>query len=472
MLKKTKIIATLSDIRSDELFLKELFDNGVNVVRINTAHQDIEGAGKLIKRIRSVNDKIAILFDTKGPEVRTAAKGEVFINTGDTVKIVGNTDIEISEGIIPVSYSELYKFVNVDDLILIDDGEIELKVVAIDDCIIECIVVVGGMVKPKKGVNIPNVELPLPALSEKDKEFIVFAMEQKIAFIAHSFVQRASDVLQIREILDLQKSKIKIISKIENRAGVDNIDSIIAVSDGIMVARGDLGIEIPGEQIPVIQQNIVKKCIRAKIPVIIATQMLHSMINNHRPTRAEISDVATAVFERVDALMLSGETAYGKYPIEAVKIMTKVALEVEAELSHLPFDEDLNVDTLTSTLCNAAIMTTSNHGIRNIIADTTSGRTCRYLSALRGQNHIYAMCYDEVVMRQLNLSFGVIAHKIESTNSHDRFLKNAISMIIDRKEINSKDKVLIIGGSFGRAHGVTFIEIASPELILSEKCKS
>ncbi|NCA80668.1 MAG: pyruvate kinase, partial [Sphingobacteriia bacterium] len=242
------------------------------------------------------------------------------------------------------------------------------------------------------------------------------------------------------------------------------------VSDGIMVARGDLGIEIPGEQIPVIQQNIVKKCIRAKIPVIIATQMLHSMINNYRPTRAEISDVATAIFERTDALMLSGETAYGKYPVEAVKVMTRVALEVETELDYLPFEQEKNIDDLTSTLCKAAIMTTSNHGIKNIIADTTSGKTCRYISALRGRNHIYAMCYDEKVMCQLNLSYGVIAHKIESTRSHDRFLRSAISMILEQSEIDPKENVLIIGGSFGRAHGVTFIEIASPELILSEQC--
>ncbi|MDD2345020.1 MAG: pyruvate kinase [Bacteroidales bacterium] len=469
-MKKTKIIATLSDQKSDEPFLKELFDNGVNVVRINTAHQDIEGAERLIKRIRSVNDKIAILIDTKGPEVRTAAKGEVLLVKDEMIKVLGNSQMEISEMGIPVSYSELYKYVKVDDLILIDDGEIELKVIKIENAEILCRVIIGGLVKSRKGVNVPNVELPLPVLSEKDKEFIQFAMDQKIAFIAHSFVQRASDVLQIKEILNAHKSKVKVISKIENRAGVDNVDLIIAVSDGIMVARGDLGIEIPGEQIPVIQQNIVNKCIRAKIPVIIATQMLHSMINSHRPTRAEISDVATAVFERTDALMLSGETAYGKYPIEAVKVMTKVALEVEAELDHLPFEQEKGVDTFTSTLCKAAILTTSNHSIQNIIADTTSGKTCRYISALRGRNHIYAMCYDQTVMRQLSLSYGVIAHKIESTSSHDRFLRSAISMIIAQKEIDPTENVLIIGGSFGRAHGVSFIEIASPELILSEQC--
>lgn len=470
MIKKTKIIATLSDKRSDEPFLKELFDNGVNVVRINTAHQEMEGARMLIKRIRSVNDKIAILIDTKGPEVRTAAKGEVLVRKDEIVKIVGNYQMEISEMGIPVSYSDLYKYVKINHLILIDDGEIELKVIEVIDDEIHCQVIIGGLIKSRKGVNVPNVELPLPALSEKDKEFIQFAIDQKIAFIAHSFVQKASDVLQIKEILDAHNSKIKVISKIENRAGVDNIDLIIAVSDGIMVARGDLGIEIPGEQIPVIQQNIVKKCIRAKIPVIIATQMLHSMINNYRPTRAEISDVATAIFERTDALMLSGETAYGKYPVEAVKVMTRVALEVETELDYLPFEQEKNIDDLTSTLCKAAIMTTSNHGIKNIIADTTSGKTCRYISALRGRNHIYAMCYDEKVMCQLNLSYGVIAHKIESTRSHDRFLRSAISMILEQSEIDPKENVLIIGGSFGRAHGVTFIEIASPELILSEQC--
>ncbi len=471
MIKKTKIIATLSDQRSDEKFLKELFDNGVNVVRINTAHQNISGAVGLVERVRKVNDKIALLIDTKGVEVRTSPFGETEIKQNQIIYIIGDPTMETKENTIYVSFTDIHKHLSKDDMILIDDGEIELKITQIIDNKIECLVLTDGIVKPKKGVNTPNIDLPLPAVSEKDRVFIDFAIQNKLDFIAHSFVQRASDILEIKEILEKAGSPIKVIAKIENKSGVDNIESILEVSDGIMVARGDLGIEIAAEKIPIIQQDIVQKCIKHKKPVIIATQMLHSMISNYRPTRAEISDVATAIFERADAIMLSGETAFGKYPIEAVKTMTRVAVEIENTLSHLPFPKEEIEPTITSTLCKAAIMTASMHGIKTIIADTTSGRTCRYLSALRGQNEIFAMCYDSTVMRQLNLSFGIIAFNIKTTKSRDRFLRDAIKNVVQKKDINSKDKVLILGGSFGRDHGATFIEIASPEQILKSPCE-
>lgn len=470
-MKKTKIIATLSDIRSDEDFLKELFESGVNVVRINTAHQNIQGAVGLVERVRKVNDKVAILIDTKGPEVRTSPFGETEIKQNQVVFIIGDPTRETSLDTIFVTYPDLYKHVAHGDSILIDDGEIELSVLAVENEKIKCLVLNDGIVKPKKGVNTPNIELPLPAVSEKDRVFIDFAIANDLDFIAHSFVQRASDIFEIKEILSQKGSPIKVIAKIENKAGVDNIDAIIEASDGIMVARGDLGIEIAAEKIPIIQQEIVRKCIFYKKPVIIATQMLHSMITNHRPTRAEISDVATAIFERADAIMLSGETAYGKYPVESVKTMSRVAKEIEQNLKHLPFSENDSEATITSTLCQAAIMTASTHEIHTIIADTTSGRTCRYLSALRGQNDIYAMCYNTTVMRQLNLSYGIVAFKIETTKSHDRFLRSAIKKVVQKKNINPDEKVLILGGSFGRDHGATFIEIATPEQIIKESCE-
>ncbi len=470
MIKKTKIIATLSDQRSDEDFLKELFDNGVNVVRINTAHQDIIGAIGLVERVRRVNDKIALLIDTKGPEVRTSPFGQTEIKQNQLVYVIGDPTKETINDTIYVTYSEIHKYLTKGDSILIDDGEIELKITNIIDNRIECIVLTDGIVKPKKGVNTPNIDLPLPTVSEKDKIFIDFAIKNKLDFIAHSFVQKASDIIEIKEILEKAGSPIKVIAKIENKSGVDNIESIIEVSDGIMVARGDLGIEIAAEKIPIIQQEIVQKCIKHKKPVIIATQMLHSMITNFRPTRAEISDVATAIFERADAIMLSGETAFGKYPIEAVKTMTRVAVEIENTLNHPPFPKDEIEPTITSTLCQAAIMTASMHNIKTIIADTTSGRTCRYLSALRGKNEIFAMCYDSTVMRQLNLSYGIIAFNINITVSRDRFLKDAVKNVVRKKNIDPNDKVLILGGSFGRNHGATFIEIATPEQILIGPC--
>ena len=304
LLKQTKIVATISDQRCDVDFIKQLFDAGMNVVRMNTAHASREGFEQLIANVREVSNRIGILMDTKGPEVRTTKNAEdtTEYKTGDQVKIIGNPEKETVRGCIYVTYPNFVNDLSVGAKILIDDGDLELKVTEVCN---------DATLASRKSVNVPGVRINLPSLTEKDRNNILYAIEKDIDFIAHSFVRNKQDVLDIREILNAYGSDIKIIAKIENQEGVDNIDEILEVADGIMVARGDLGIEVPQERIPGIQRILIKKCILAKKPVIVATQMLHTMINNPRPTRAEVTDIANAIYYRTDALMLSGETAYG-----------------------------------------------------------------------------------------------------------------------------------------------------------------
>ena len=345
MSKQTKIVATVSDKRCDVEFVRDLFENGMNVVRMNSAHLDAEGFNKIITNVRAVSNTIAILMDTKGPEMRTTAiadDGRINFSTGDYVKMSGNPNQLTTKEHICISYSNFVKDLSVGSLVLIDDGEIEFKVIEKHDDFLLCIAENEGELGSRKSVNVPGVRINLPALTEKDRKNILYAIEHNIDFIAHSFVRNKQDVLDIQEILDAHNSSIKIIAKIENQEGVDNIDEILEVAYGVMIARGDLGIEVPQEKIPGIQRILIKKCVQAKKPVIVATQMLHSMIKNPRPTRAEVTDIANAIYYRTDALMLSGETAYGKYPVEAIATMSKVAEEAEkTKLS----DNDIQVST-------------------------------------------------------------------------------------------------------------------------------
>lgn len=469
MLKKTKIVATISDKKCDVEFIRELFEAGMNVVRLNTAHQSLDQAKMVIENVRQVSERIAILVDTKGPEIRTSAFGkEVEVETGDTVKVFGNPNGQSGDGILYVSYPDITKEVPKGTYLLIDDGEIELRVVSNEGDYLECQATNQGVIKFKKSVNIPNVSINLPSLTQKDIAFIEFAIENNLDFIAHSFVRTKQDVLDIKKIIKAHNSKIKVISKIENQQGVDNIDEILDETYGIMVARGDLGIEIPAEKIPTIQRYLINKCIESKKPVIIATQMLHTMIEHPRPTRAEINDVASAIYQRADAIMLSGETAYGQYPIDAVKTMTRVANEVE---SILEIDPDISLtrihNKITATLARSAVRACSMLPIKAIVLDTMSGRTGRYLSAFRGKVPIYVMCYNSTVMRQLALSFGLMATYMEPRESRDSFLYEAITQLVDREKITYNDMVLVIGGSFGQGNGASFMEISEVKNLLA-----
>ena len=458
-MKRTKIVATISDKRCEIGFLRELYEAGMNVVRLNTAHQTLDEAMKVVRNVRAVSDQIALLIDTKGPEVRTCdivvpvrvGKGEIIFMTGDRTLV--------AEKLIHVSYEHFVRDVQIGDKILVDDGDVELIVRDKKENCLELEASNPGEIKDKKSINVPGVNMHLESLSDKDRKFIQFAMDNKLDFIAHSFVRNKQDVMEIQQILDEQHSNIKIIAKIENQEGVNHIDEILDHVYGVMVARGDLAIEIDAEKIPLIQRYIVNKCIESKKPVIIATQMLHTMIDHARPTRAEVSDIANAVFSGTDAIMLSGETAYGDYPLEAVKVMSRVA---EANESILPPDANRNLvrinNEITAALARVAVRMTTMLPIKAIVVDTNSGRTARYLSAFRGGLPVYARCYDEHVMRELALSFGVRPYFSVKPHSRDEFMRD-IPQVLLQNGYQPEDQILVIGGSFGHVRGASFLEV-------------
>lgn len=326
----------------------------------------------------------------------------------------------------------------------------------------------------RKSVNVPGVRINLPSLTEKDRKNILWAIENELDFIAHSFVRNKQDVLDIQQILDEHKSPIKIIAKIENQEGVDNIDEILEVAYGIMIARGDLGIEVPAEKIPGIQRVLIRKCVEVKKPVIVATQMLHSMIKNPRPTRAEVTDIANAIYYRTDALMLSGETAYGKYPLEAVQTMTKVAREAEktklaANDIRVPIEgNDLDV---TSFLAKQAVKSSNKLHVKAIITDSHSGRTARYLAAFRGTSTVFAICYNPRVTRMLSLSYGVWAVYQPWDDSRRGYFYSALNELIKSGRITRNDMVAYLSGSFGEGGGTTFLEINNVGKVLDAGSK-
>ncbi|RHJ90809.1 pyruvate kinase [Parabacteroides bouchesdurhonensis] len=465
MLKHTKIVATISDQRCDVDFIDSLYKAGMNVVRLNTAHMAEEGLSRVVNNTRTVSDRIGILMDTKGPEVRTTVtvgKEPIPFTTGEHVKIIGDPDKETSHDCIYVSYKNFVSDLTIGSDILIDDGDLELKVIEKQPDYLVCEVGNDATLGSRKSINVPGVRINLPSLTEKDRKNIHWAISNELDFIAHSFVRNKQDVLDIQRILDEYDSPIKIIAKIENQEGVDNIEEILEVAYGIMIARGDLGIEVPAEKIPGIQRTLIRKCVEAKKPVIVATQMLHSMINNPRPTRAEVTDIANAIYYRTDALMLSGETAYGKYPLEAVQTMTKVAREAEktklaANDIRVPIEgNDLDI---TSFLAKQAVKSSSKLHVKAIITDSHTGRTARYLAAFRGTSTVFAICYNSRVMRMLALSYGVWAVYQPWNDSRRGYFYDALNQLIKSGRITNNDMVAYLSGSFGEGGGTTFLEI-------------
>lgn len=472
-MKYTKIVATISDRRCEVEFIRQLHEAGMNVARLNTAHISTESAMTMINNVRAVSDSIGILVDTKGPEIRTRNINEpINVKEGDIIKVKGGDGISNQETFY-VSYEHIHRDVPVGNLILIDDGDLALEVIEqAEDCLI-CRVGNSGQIKNKKSVNTPGVSVDLPSISEKDIEFIEFAAKNDVDFIAHSFVRNKKDVLAVQEILDRFDSRIKIIAKIENLDGVNNIDEILQYAYGIMVARGDLGIEIPAEKIPSIQRKLIRKAVQQKKPVIIATQMLHSMIDNPRPTRAEVSDVATAIYDRTDAIMLSGETAYGNYPVESVKVMSKIALEVEAnkdKRNDLPVPR---LDNETSAfLAEAAVLASKELKVNAIVTDTLTGKIARYIAAFRGTLPVFAKCHNGRVKRELALSYGVFPSEIQSKKNKHKLIETSLLDLVERNLITEKDTVVYVGGNFGVGGGTSFIEIASVEQMAHAKMKS
>ena len=473
LLKQTKIVASISDLRCDVDFIKALFEAGMNVVRMNTAHANREGFENLIRNVRQVSNRIGILMDTKGPEVRTTnnAEGSIDYKIGEKVRIVGNPEQDTTRECICVSYPNFVHDLSVGAHVLIDDGDLDLVVTDKDENALYCEVCNDATLGNRKSVNVPGVRINLPSLTEKDRNNILYAIEKEIDFIAHSFVRNKQDVLDIRAILDEHHSDIKIIAKIENQEGVDDIDEILEVADGVMVARGDLGIEVPQERIPGIQRKLIKKCILARKPVIVATQMLHTMINNPRPTRAEVTDIANAIYYRTDALMLSGETAYGKYPVEAVSTMAKIAAQAEKdkmEENDIPIPLTPENTNVTSFLAKQAVRATTLMPIRAIITDSFSGLTARNLAAFRGKYPVLAICYKEKTMRHLSLSYGVEAMYMPEKANGQEYYITALHKLINDGTISKNDMVAYLSG--GKAGTKTsFLEINQVDDVLKNE---
>lgn len=462
-MKKTKIVCSISDRRCEVEFLRKLFFAGMNVVRMNTAHATPDGIRTIIRNTREVSPHLALLIDTKGPEVRTTnVEQPITYKKGDVVKIFGRPEMDTTHDIVNVSYTDFTKCVGKGAHILFDDGLLDMLVMEQVGPMLVAQVQNDGVLGAHKSVNVPGVHIDLPALTEKDKKNINLAIDEDIDFIAHSFVRSADDVMAVQKMLDERGSDIKIISKIENQEGVDNIDEIIDASYGIMIARGDLGIEVPLEQIPGIQRTIMHKCEQKKKPVIVATQMLHTMIDNPRPTRAEVTDIANAIYSRTDALMLSGETASGKYPLEAVQTMAAIAEQAEQDRMNSD-DFDIPLSSTCSQrefLAHTAIESTRKLGVAGIIAASESGQTARDIAAFRGPTPVLAICYNnEKTMRWLNLSYGVIPIYQKKHLSSLFLFMAALRMLLQKGYIKNDDKIAYLGGSIGGRGGATFLEI-------------
>lgn len=465
MKKFTKIVATISDKRCEQEFIQSLFDNGLNVVRMNSAHLNREGFEKIIGNVRAVSDRIGLLMDTKGPEVRTTSNegdADIEIMEGDKVKVVGNPDGLTSHDIICLSYAGIADDVRPGAHLLIDDGELDFVIDSIDGGTILCTATNSGSLGSRKSVNIPGVSICLPSLTQRDIVNIHTAIDLDIDFIAHSFVRSKQDVLDIQAILDSRGSHIKIIAKIENQEGIDNFDEILEVAYGVMIARGDLGIEVPAEKIPSIQNDLISRCIAAHKPVIVATQMLHSMITSPRPTRAEVSDIANAVYQRTDALMLSGETAYGKYPVEAISTMARVAIEAENMLHKMPHNDEQHPkmeNDVTSFLAHQAVDSAEVLGTHAIITDSYTGRTARYIASFRGKNPTLALCYYSHVIRQLALSYGVFPVFLQRSATSREYLYTGLKQLINLGLLENDYLIAYIGGAYGEGRGTSFLEI-------------
>ena len=450
-IKKTKIVCTLGPASENEETLRELIKNGLNVCRLNFSHgshEEHKGRMDLVKKLREeLNMPTAILLDTKGPEIRTGKFDvpEVLLEEGQTFTITMK-DVMGDKERCTVSYKGLANDVKPGDTILIDDGLVGLTVKEVNNDDIVCEVQNSGIVKNHKGVNVPGVKVNLPAITEKDRSDIEFGIEQGIDFIAASFVRKVSDVLAIREILEENNAEhIKIISKIENQEGVENLDEIIEVSDGIMVARGDLGVEIPTEEIPVVQKLMIKKCNEAGKPVITATQMLDSMIRNPRPTRAEVTDVANAIYDGTDAIMLSGETAAGKYPVEAVKTMATIAKRAEETMRNRR-DKINKSKNVTDAISYATCTTAMDLEAKAILSSTASGHTARMVSKFRPDCPIVATTSNESVRRQLALTWGVLPLMREKSANIDQVIVNSIEAAKTSNYVSKDDVVVITAG--------------------------
>lgn len=456
-MRKTKIVCTIGPASESPEMLEELIKAGMNVARLNFSHGNHEEHAVRIAAIRDVaerlNKTVGILLDTKGPEIRTHTmeNGELHLSQGQVIDI-SMTEVVGNEKSFSVTYENLIDDVDQNDKILLDDGLIELRVLAKDKekGLIHTIVENAGVLKNKKGVNVPGVSVKLPGITEKDAQDILFGIEQGVDFIAASFVRTPKDVLEIRELLEQNGgSHIQIIPKIENQEGVDNIDEIIQVSDGLMVARGDLGVEIPAEEVPLVQKTLIKKCNQVGKPVITATQMLDSMQRNPRPTRAEASDVANAIIDGTDAIMLSGETAAGLYPVESVRTMNKIAEYTENSLDYRSIVATRSKEkgtTMTEALSQAVAYTSINLGVKAVLAPTSSGTTARMIAKYRPGVPIIGITNHRSTAQRLTLVWGVTPIITPRVTTTDEILELSVDESLKHNYVDHGDVVIITAG--------------------------
>ena len=457
MPRKTKIICTLGPAVDEQEMMEGLIKAGMNVARFNFSHGDYEEQGSRIetfkKARKAVGLPVAMLLDTKGPEIRIGkfATGEANLNEGDTFTLL-NEDVDGDNTKVSVTYKNLYNEVTPGTRILINDGLIEVIVEKIDGKDVVCRVQNGGRLTNKKSINIPNSKIQLPSMTDKDKSDIIFGIKNGFDYIAASFIRRAEDVVNIKKVLKENGGEyIKVISKIENREGIENFDKILEVSDGIMVARGDLGVEIPMEEVPIRQKEFIKKCNKAGKIVVTATQMLESMVNNPRPTRAEVSDVANAIYDQTSAIMLSAESAAGKYPIECVKTMDKIARSIENSIKYWKRFKNREFKILEKdyefNLNYSTCMTAMNLDTKAIFAYTNTGRTAMNIAGFMPKCPIYAITPNEEVSKQLALVCNVHPIFIEEKDNIDDMLEAGVEKAKEVGILEKGDIIAIAGGA-------------------------
>lgn len=472
--KRTKIVCTLGPTSDKKPIIKRLIKAGMNVARLNFSHNVHAYHLKVMNMVRSaaveLHEPVAILQDLQGPRIRLGDLPEAGVNLKNKSRIILTTSDSIDGKKIPVTYKKMHEDVKVGERILIADGLIELKVKSVQKKDIICVVINGGKVFSHKGMNLPDTNVRVNALSDKDKEDLLFGVKNKVDFVALSFVRTAKDIYNLRKLIETYErqlkikamSPIRIIAKIERREAIENIDEILALTDGIMVARGDLGIEMPAEEIPLLQKMLIDKCLHAGKPVIVATQMLDSMINNPRPTRAEVSDVANAVIDHTDAIMLSGETANGKFPVEAVEYMAKIAINTEkSTYDDLVLQEKVDqIEPLNEAIGRAAKSLVEHAKAKLILVASLSGYSGRIISRYRPEVQIFVACNDGRVQRQLNLSWGVKPFVLPRCRELKELIVKAEDYLKKKKAIIKGDKIILAAGlTMGRSGGNNLIEV-------------
>lgn len=462
-MRKTKIICTIGPATSSFEMLEKMAEAGMDIIRLNMSHGDHESHEKIIKAIKTLNKKVKypvpVLLDTQGPEIRTGNRdNDLQLKQGEqiTISVRGEQDVEHSS--IQINYEDLIDDVSVGDRITVDNGLINLKVLLKDGRSMKCEVIDGGLLKSKRHVNLPGIRVNLPAITEKDKRDIQFAVDQEVDFIALSFVREAADVHQLRELLGSKADKIKIISKIEDREGVKNLAEIIAASDGVMVARGDLGVEINVHELPNVQRNIVKLCAEQGKRVIVATHLLESMIENPIPTRAEVTDVANAIYEEVDGIMLSGETATGKYPLKCIEYLDKISRASEQGVG-LQFSKGLVCANDKQHIARSAVDLAEAIGARGLVVITRRGLMANYVTNCRPQKSaIYAFTNDTRTRRQLALNRNLLCYRISLSSDPEKTLTNAFASLREKGECQSGDKLVVLSDILA-ASGVDAIQV-------------